>query len=126
MIEHWKSKIKSIFVYENHIETTYTTEQFEQSTIEQKRQLIIKDCNSQIDFIASIVSSLNTIPIPISKKQKHDDLKEILLRYQNLQEEKLNCCLTNQFEQVPSIVSSIKSHKEKMDQFLNEFLLAES
>lgn len=126
MIEHWKSKIKSIFVYENHIETTYTTEQFEESTLEQKRQLIIQDCNSQIDFITSIISGLETIPVPISKKETHEELKEILLKYQNLQNERLNCCLTNQFEEVPQLVTSIKLHREMMDVFLNDFLLSES
>lgn len=126
LVEHWRSKVKSIMVYENHIEPTYTMDLFNQSTDDEKRNLIIKDCVSQIEFLDSIISSLKTLTVPFSKKEKHNTLLEILTGYQNLQKEKLHCVTNYEFDDLSSLLSSIQMQLKRMNQFADEFQLSES
>lgn len=126
LVEHWRSKIKLILVYENHIDPIYSAEEFERSSDEEKRRLMIADSTSQINFVDKLVSDLHSISPPISKKRKHLELSEILVQYGELQRQKRECVQNMDNDRVPEILSAIQTQIQLMNCFVNDFLLSES
>lgn len=124
LVDNWKLKLKSIFNYLPS--SAYTMDEFSVLDDEGKRQLIIKDCQHQIDTIKDMIIKLKSVLTPVSKKQKHEEMIILLDTFCGLQEQKLNCALSSTWDAVPAIISALHVHGEKMNVFSKEFLLEES
>lgn len=124
MVENWRSKIQAAM----HLtfKPVYTPKEFNRLHDEGKRQLMIKDCNSQIAYIDGLIVKLNSFKPPISKKSKHEQLLLQLTEFGNLQQQKLLIVSENRVEEVAGFQVELEDLKQRMDTFSKQFLLEES
>ncbi|WP_407307269.1 YecA family protein [Acinetobacter sp.] len=124
MIENWRSKIQDAM----HVayKPVYAFEEFNRLDDDGKRQLMIKDCNCQIEYIEGLLLKLNSFKPPISKKNKHEQLVLQLTKYGDLQERKLVIVTENKECEVAGFQIELEAHKQRMDAFSKKFLLEES
>lgn len=123
LVENWKSQLKEIMFYS--FKPTYTFDEFNSMNDTGKLNLIIKDCNLQIEYLEKIIEKLKSLKPPISKKLKHEDMVKLLAEYKNLQEEKKSCAENMELDKAKEIVYAIAVQAKKMDLFSSNFLLSE-
>jgi hypothetical protein len=124
MVENWRSKIKkAMFI---PFKPTYTSDEFNALNDPEKRLLIIKDCNAQIDYVDGLVIKLSSFEPPISKKHKHEEAINQLAEYGKLQRRKLDVTTNYDFADLQKLLDDIAAHADKMDVFSKQLLLEES
>lgn len=124
LIENWRSKIQAAM--QISFKTTYTTEEFNQANGVGKRQLMIRECNSEIEYIEGLIVKLDSFKPPLSKKNKHEQLSQYLKEYCSLQHRKMLIITENRENEVPGFQIELEMIKQKMDGFSKQLLLEES
>lgn len=125
LIENWRSKIKKTMI--NPFSAIYTMDEFNAlKTLEEKRQLIIQDCNAQIEYLERINLQLAPFKAPVSKMKKHEKMLWHITELIRLTKRKLNCTIEQDWEVVESVISDITAHHKSMDEFSKQFLIEES
>lgn len=124
LIDNWRSKIKLAMA--NPVRCIYTMDEFNKEDLMGKRQLIIRDCNSQILYLNSLVSKLKSLKPPLSKRKKHEEMILLLNGFLILQQQKLQRTEDWQFDDLQNLLTEIEQHGAKMDAFSRDFLMQES
>lgn len=125
LVENWRIQLQKIMYVS--IKPTYTPEEFNAlPNIEDKRQLIIKDCTNQIEYFEGIIIKLSSLKPPVSKKLKHEALITQLEDYLKLQIKKLDATANYNFENVQKLLDDLDEQRKRMDSFSKQFLIEES
>lgn len=126
MIDYWRQKIKSILIYEKILEPTYSMELFKKSNKIEQLDLLVEDTNKKVIYFNNLLDSLKTIKVPLSKKEKHNTIQNIFIRYIELQEQRKDCIFNKNINELSEINHLINQHIEFMNKFSIEFELIES
>jgi hypothetical protein len=124
LVDNWRDKIREAVA--NPVSCVYTASEFEAQDILGQRLLIIKDCNAQIGYIGNILSKLQSLKAPASKKKKHEEMVLLLDQMMELQSQKLHKTESLEFDNYQQLIKNIDDHGVKMNIFSREFLIAES
>lgn len=126
LTENWKLKIKKIM-----IERTYKPIYNGQAVLDEKNLVAKLQKSKQntehlISYLDDTIIKLKSISTPIHKKATQRDLVNVLEKFRELQTDFLQTHSTLDENEIKSTVTKIDKHKKVMDNFVGEFLLAES
>lgn len=125
LIDNWKIQIKEIMLDE--LETPYT--EAEISNEEMPHVKLVKSiANIQgiVNHVKDKEHRLMGIVIPVQRKNIHNELIENFKIFRVLHEELIECGNTGNLSKIQNKQKEIELHKEKMNSYVEKFLLQES
>lgn len=124
LIDNWKMKIKKIM--NSGYKPLFVANELDEETDYQKK--LIKSTVSILHLIAGIKKiedELNTIVVPIQKKEIHKELIETFTNYRLLQEKLIELAKKGLLTELEKTLKEIEHYKTKIDSFTKKFLLTE-
>lgn len=126
LTENWRLKIKKIM-----IERQYQPVHDWQEVLNEKDLLIkLQKTKQNIEHLASYLNDtiikLKSISTPTHKKATQRDLVNVLEKFKDLQVELLQTPIKLDEDEIKLTITKIDEHKKVMDNFVGNFLLAES
>lgn len=125
LIDNWKIQIKEIML--DKLEQTYSNDEI-QDEKNNGLKLIKSITNLQelVNFIKDKELRLESVVVPVQKKNTHIELIDVLENYRILHEELIACGKTGILSEVEGKMREIELYKEKLDSFTKKYVLQES
>lgn len=125
LIDNWRIRIKSIMSYK--IQPLYKPEEIteEQDLIEKLTKITLSTKNL-IKYLDDIIQKLQSVIVPVQKKQIHNELIQQFVILKDLQNIKLEQIKNSDFDSIENTAKAIQNHESDMKTFSRNFLLSES
>ncbi len=126
LTENWRLKIKKIMV-ERQYKPIHNGQAFLNETdLFIKLQKTKQNIESLISYLNETIIKLRSVSTPVHKKSTQRDLVNVLEKFKDLQVELLQTSTRLDESEIKLTVAKIDEHKKEMDNFIGNFLLAES
>lgn len=126
LTENWRLKIKRIMVERQYKPIHEPQAVLEEKDLSVKLQKTKQNIENLISYLEDTIIKLKSVSTPIHKKPTQRDLVNVLEKFKDLQVELLQTSTRLDEREIKLTVAKIDEHKKVMDNFVGDFLLAES
>jgi hypothetical protein len=125
LIDNWKIQLKEIML-PKPILPYADTEVFNESNEQLKLLKSVANLQGLINHIQDKEIKLKSVVVPIQKKNTHEEMMSILLKYRTLHEELLESGKTGVLSNVVNKEKEIDKYRIKLHEFSNKYVFEES
>jgi len=126
LTENWRFKIKKIMVERQYKSIHDGQEVVNEKNLSIKLQKTKQNIEHLVSYLSEIIIKLKSISTPVHKKTTQRELVSVLEKFKDLQVELLQTSTRLDENEIKLTVTRISDHKKVMDDFVGNFLLAES
>ncbi len=123
LVDNWRLSIKRIM--SNKYQPLFDSDITKEKDMQKKLLKSTLSILHQIDYLQKIEDELNTLIVPIQKRNIHEKLVKTFVDYRHLQEQLIDFAKVGNVEKLESTLIEIEDYKKIMDSFSIEFLLNE-
>lgn len=125
MVENWKTQLKEIMFYQP--EYPYTDEEIQHEKVGHLKLLMSRaNLECMIEWLEDKETRVKSIPVPVQKKETHDELLEILNKYRILHEELVDESMVGTADSVEAKFSEIENFRPRFHSFIETYIRNES
>ncbi len=123
LVNNWRLNIKQIM--SNKYQPLFNEDITEEKDLQKKLLKSTANILHLINYLKNTEEQLNTLIVPIQKRNIHEKLVNTFFDYRHLQEKLIELAKVGDAEKLESTLDEIKNYKKVMDSFSLEFLLNE-
>tara|TARA_R110002020_G_scaffold105483_1_gene246064 strand:- start:1950 stop:3146 length:1197 start_codon:yes stop_codon:yes gene_type:complete len=126
LTENWRLKIKKIMVERQYKSIHDGQAVLDETDLSIKLQKTTQNIENLISYLSETIIKLKSVSTPVHKKPTQLELVNVLEKFKDLQIELLQTSTRLDEREIKLTVAKIDEHKKVMDNFVGDFLLAES